>query len=172
MCTKIEFDSENERFKPFAAYYIQRRAFAPDVLEDNIFIRTVGDVSYRIMDHLDPGRQERLKQISLTVFQAAAEINLHGCLGPVLKEKGSWKPTNPYGYYQASDGREHILPVAVNMGNLPLVERLLGPQKRIGIDTDSNMFNKPLFNAVQKGHLEIARVLIDEGAKINRSALE
>ncbi|OJJ82938.1 uncharacterized protein ASPGLDRAFT_1493574 [Aspergillus glaucus CBS 516.65] len=117
----IEFDSENERFKPFAAYYIQRRAFAPDVLEDNIFIRTVGDVSYRIMNHLDPGRQERLKQISLAVFQAA-EINLHGCLGPVLKEKGSWKPTNPYGYYQASDGREYILPVAVNMGNRSALE--------------------------------------------------
>ncbi|ODM23166.1 hypothetical protein SI65_00755 [Aspergillus cristatus] len=156
----------------FAAYYLQRRALAPDSSEDNIFIRTVHDVSYciwEIMNDLNPDtdltesdKHEKLKQTTLDVSRAAAELNLRR-LGLALREKDSLEePFDPDEYDQ---DWEHLLPVAVNMGNLPLVERLLEEQKYLGLEVCSSiMFRTPLFNAAYKGDLEIAHALLNGGA--------
>lgn len=107
---------------------------------------------------------EKLRQITLIVSRAAVSIQGRGIIGWVLDTKVQKTDLNFCGNTgQPSYAQEHLLVVAVNLGNLSLVRHLVESE---GIDANarSDVFKKPLFNAASQGHLEIVQYLLSRGA--------
>lgn len=67
---------------------------------------------------------------------------------------------------QTWDAMEHLLSAAAYIGNVSLVEHLLG-QKDVDLNFRSDIFGSPLRNAALKRHFEIVKLLLDKGADAN-----
>lgn len=73
------------------------------------------------------------------------------------------------GVGQESDAPEHVLSAAAYLGDISLVQYLLA--QGVDVNVRSNIFGPPLRNVALKGHLEIARLLLDSGANTDNGCL-
>lgn len=140
-------------------------------------------IEYDISGQKGSGFDGKNKQILSAVSHAVIDFMVAG-LGYVLKGELTRKTRPPHredldyidrigeyefdcsmrmGIGQTYDVLEHILSAAAYIGDLSLVEHLLG---RDGVDLNarSNVFGPPLRYAALKGHFEIVRLLLDKGA--------
>lgn len=164
--------------------YFRRWVFSSNT-SDNYLKRTIKYVTEQLVKHNDSRLydQRSLSQsLSLIVSRAAADFMDPGLVGILQgRSRSEVKPPSRddlwyidsldeysfdqsmrYGAGQTSDAPEHILSAAAYMGNISLVKNLL--VQGVDVNNSSNTFGRPLKNAALKGHLEIARLLLNKGA--------
>lgn len=180
----------------FPTHYLQRWAFTK--YGDNHLGNTIENVSLQAMKHNRSSEAETSAidegyRISLLVSRAAIEFMDNGAFAVSSVLRGKRKPlrsdrhclsdldiiiqfdaydfaksmANKFG--QKSDAPEHVLSTAAYLGDISLVEHLL--EQGVDVNARSNIFGPPLRNAALRGHLEIARLLLNRGANADDGCL-